>query len=130
MLCRPSFFTIISLFGRFQFNNGNILANISLLSIFNGLCGLVAVFIACELGQRMTDAFDEINDTLDQSNWYLLPIEFQRILPMIMVNAQQPVFLECFGSIGCTRDVFKNVRIKYQMSNRKQPCSMDILIII
>lgn len=65
-----------------------------------------------ELGQRLTNAFDEIGYSLEQFDWYLFPMEFKRILPMIMVIAQQPVELECFGSIKCSRIVFKKVSIK------------------
>lgn len=62
-------------------------------------------------GQRLTDEFDEIKLTIDKFKWYLLPIEIKRMLPMIKANAQEPVPLECFGSIVCIREVFKNVGI-------------------
>lgn len=79
--------------------------------IILGTSALTVVFIACELSQRMGDAFDEIGSTIDQFDWYLFPIELKRMLPMIMAIAQRPVSMECFGSIACTRDVFKNVGI-------------------
>lgn len=85
----------------------SLLLNASL----NGIIGLAAVFITCELGEKMSDAFVEINFTIDQFNWYLFPIDIKRMLPIIMANAQQPVTLEFFGSISCIRDVFKKVRI-------------------
>lgn len=77
----------------------------------NGTFGLILVFVACELGHRITDAFDRIDFTIDQLDWYLFPIEVKRVLPMIIVSAQQPVSVGCFGSIVCIRDVFKNVSI-------------------
>ena len=80
-----------------------------LLLIINGIIAFAMVFIACEIGQRMNDAFDKIDFTIDQSDWYLFPIGVQRMLPTIIAVAQQPVSLECFGSITCTREVFKNV---------------------
>lgn len=80
-----------------------------LLTILDGIIALITVFIACELGQRMNDAFDRIGFTIERSNWYLFPIEVKRMLPMIMSIAQQPVELECFGSITCTREVFRKV---------------------
>lgn len=78
--------------------------------ILNGIVALTTVFISCEIGQRMTDAFDKINFTIDKFDWYLFAIDIKRILPSIITIAQQPVSIECFGSIACTRDVFKNVR--------------------
>lgn len=83
-----------------------------LLPIFNGSGGLITVSIACELGQRLDDAFIKIDFTIDQIDWYSLPIEIKRMLPMVIANAQRPVLLECFGNVACTREVFKNVRIK------------------
>lgn len=80
-----------------------------LLLFVMGIFALALVFIICELGQRMSDTFDEIDSTLDKSDWYLFPIEIKRMLPMIIANAQEPVSLECFGSIICSRNTFKNV---------------------
>lgn len=80
-----------------------------LLLILNGVFGLAAVFIASELGQRITDAFEKIDSTIEKFDWYLFPIEIKQMLPMIIAIAQQPATIACFGSINCTRDVFKNV---------------------
>lgn len=87
--------------------------------ILCGIFSLTIVLIACELGQRMSDAFDEMNFTIGQFDCYLFPIEIQRMLPLIIANAQQPVTLECFGSIKCTREVFKNVGIHKQLKVAK-----------
>lgn len=76
------------------------------------ICGIFAtatVFIACELSQRLIDAFDKIHLNIDRCAWYLFPKEIKRILPIVIVYAQEPVSLECFGSLICNRDVFKNV---------------------
>lgn len=42
---------------------------------------------------------------------------------MIIANAQEPVELECFGSIKCSRDVFKNVGIDHSDKPLKVLCS-------
>lgn len=89
-------------------------ATVAILLILNGIFAFVAVFIACELGQRMSDAFVEIDITIDRFDWHLFPIEVQRLLPMVMANAQQSVSLECFGSISCGRVVFKSVCISVE----------------
>lgn len=67
------------------------------------------LFVACELGQRASNAFDEINDVIGQFDWYLFPDELKKILPIIMQFAQRPVDVEFFGSISCSREVFKRV---------------------
>lgn len=71
------------------------------------------VFIACELVQRMTDAFAEINDAIGKLQWYLFPDEFQNMLPFNIQFAERPVDIEFFGSISCSRDVFKKVGSRF-----------------
>lgn len=95
----------------FQMYHGDVVL-VLLNASLNGVIALTAVFIACELSQRMNDAFDGIDATIAQFDWYLFPIKIQRTLPMIIANAQQPVTLECFGSIVCSRQVFGKVGIK------------------
>lgn len=43
-------------------------------------------------------------------DWYRFPIKLQKMLPIILIDAQQLVALDCFGSITCSREVFKQVR--------------------
>lgn len=78
-------------------------------STLNGVIGLAFAFLVCEIGHRLNNTFDEINFKIDQLDWYLLPIELKRMLPMIIGNAQQRESLKCFGSITCNRVVLKNV---------------------
>lgn len=66
-------------------------------------------FIPCELGERMTNFFNEINDEFDQLNWYRFPIDAQKMLPIILNIVQKPVMIHCFGSVFCTREIFKDV---------------------
>lgn len=84
-----------------------------LLLILSGVFALALVFISCELGHRINEAFDAVNVYIEQLDWYAFPVEIQRMLPMIIANVQQPVPLDCFGSITCTRAVFKDVGIQH-----------------
>lgn len=95
----------------------------------NGIVGLIIVFIACDLGQRMNDAFDEINCTLNRFDWYLFPIEIQRMLPMIKANTQKPVSLECFGSIACNREVFRKVGNDYSTIKSSKQSSLICFLV-
>lgn len=54
-------------------------------------------------------AFGEVGDGIDDFDWYAFPLEMQKIVPLLMIYAQEPVAIECFGSIACVRDVFKRV---------------------
>lgn len=80
-----------------------------LLVMFQTIYGFGAVLISCDLGQRMSDRWGEINSTIVQLKWYLFPNELKRFLPIIIAAAQQPVKLVCFGRFSLSREVFKKV---------------------
>lgn len=40
------------------------------------------MFIACEISQRITFAFDGCYEIIDDFDWYLLPAKIQRMLPI------------------------------------------------
>lgn len=84
------------------------------LGILIGLFGIsvwsfVLIFIYCELGQRVNEAFNRPYDAICQHESYLYSIEIQRMLPVIILIAQQPIDLRGYGNFSCTRDRFKSV---------------------
>lgn len=87
------------------------------LAIFEECGILFSIFITCELCQRISNEFDEINDMIGQFHWYCFPIEINRMLPMILMSTQQTVVFECFGSITCNRETFKKVSLLIQNFN-------------
>lgn len=50
-----------------------------------------------------------LNDAFGQCNWYLLPIEMQQMMLIVVVNAQQPTIVRGFGNTSCGRQSFKQV---------------------
>lgn len=78
-------------------------------SVFCGLLSTNLVLAACEFGQQFSDAFGDFDGGFYQVDWYLLPFAIQRMLPMIILNAQKPVVVKCFGNISCERETFKKV---------------------
>lgn len=76
---------------------------IELFFSFFGLFGF------CEFGERLREAFDEINMVLNQIKWYLLPRKTQKILSIMLMFTQRPVELDIFGSVSCNRITFKKV---------------------
>lgn len=71
-----------------------------------GIC-----FLSCEIGQRDTNAFEANEKILQESDWYLFPMELQRNLPIIWAIAQKSVTIQCFGRILCNRESFKKVHL-------------------
>lgn len=91
-----------------------------LLTVFVACYGLGILFLACELSQRLGNAFSEIDRMIEQLDWYLFPVNIRRLLPIIIAVAQKPVNLECFGSISCDRAVFKKVCLVFYFQLRTQ----------
>lgn len=67
------------------------------------------ILLSCELAEQIRIEFDDINEILNQSDWYLFSMEILKLLPTIMVNTQRSVYLKCFGGIPCSRETFKKV---------------------
>lgn len=82
-----------------------------IITMFEIINAFGLMMIACEIGQRVNNAFDECSEMVDQLNWYSFPAKTQRILPIIINFAQQPIVFYCFGSRAAVRDTFKFVRI-------------------
>lgn len=78
--------------------------------LFYGFWAFGMVYFACELGQRLSIAYDDVENKVSKLDWYLLPMETQRMLPTLMCNTQKPFKVVCFGGISCERDTFKTVR--------------------
>lgn len=79
------------------------------VSMFYAFYGFGLVFVVCELGERLTNAFEQIEYEIEKSDWYLFSHEIQRLLPIILIVSQQPVELECFGSVNGRRETYKKV---------------------
>ena len=84
-----------------------------LLAVFCGFWAVALVFVVCELGQRFSNAFNELDRSISQIDWYLYPYKVQRMLPMIMIYAQRPITLKCLGGLECGRETFERVRFNF-----------------
>ena len=71
---------------------------------------IAQIFLFCNFGENVTNRFSGINDTIYEcTSWYSFPKEVQRILPIVMVSAQQSLVIKAFGNISCTRQTFQKV---------------------
>lgn len=69
----------------------------------------VQIFIFCELGENLTERFNRIPIIIYDSEWYNFPKDVRRALPTVMIAAQQPMVLQGFANLKCTRESFKKV---------------------
>lgn len=80
-------------------------------TIFEAFWSIGGIFFYCEFGERLGQLFVTVDDAIYQLDWYLFPAKIKRMLPTLIVNVQQPTEIECFGSISCCRDSFKQVSL-------------------
>lgn len=85
---------------------------ILIVPAFELISAFSLVFLICEFAGRLAYQFDNINNIINQFKWYLFPLKIRKILPTILINSQQPVYLECIGSIPCDRETLKKVKLK------------------
>lgn len=60
----------------------------------------------------VTNQFEKFEDSLSRCNWYLFPIEMQKMFNIVTANAQQTMTIRGFGNIECNRETFKVVNIQ------------------
>lgn len=70
---------------------------------------MMAIFLVCEIGERLTKEFSAFEESLIQSDWYAYPNGMRRIFALILANAQKPVIVQGFGSTFCVREYFRLV---------------------
>lgn len=70
---------------------------------------IITLYLPCEIGQRLTNAFNEITDQFERLHWNLFPIGIQRLLPTIIINTHVPIVINCFGVFDGSREQFKKV---------------------
>lgn len=72
----------------------------------------VFVSLFCELGEMISEEYEEIDQRLFECNWHKFPIEMQRMFVIATVNFQQPVYIRGYGDILCTRETLKKVSFR------------------
>lgn len=70
-------------------------------------------FLFSELGGRVTTQFDEFDEQLRQSRWYLYPIKLQRIVLIFTLDAQQSVPIRGYGTVVCSREFFQSASLHF-----------------
>lgn len=79
-------------------------------SILFGIWALNLVLVVCEFGQKMSDEYEGVVNALSKLDWYQLPTDIQRMLPIIFMYCQEPLIVEFFGSLSVSRWQFKKAR--------------------
>lgn len=74
-------------------------------------------FLICNLGEMVTSAFADLNETVYGIAWPLCPIELQKNLVMMLPSTQKSVIMRGIFSLDCSRSTFKQVNCAYGISS-------------
>lgn len=72
-----------------------------------------AISVFCELGEKISGQFDELDEAIYQSDWYEFPTKVQRVLPIIMMTTQQTTVPCGYGNLPCIRESFQRVTTSF-----------------
>lgn len=70
---------------------------------------IAANFLLCTFGEQVSNQLDAITNAIYQCEWYLFPVEVQKMSLTAMTATQQPVIFCGFGNILLARNTFKMV---------------------
>lgn len=75
---------------------------------------MVSLYLYCHFGDQVTQRFEDIGDAVYQIDWYALPLDMQKNLPMVIALTQKRVFVRGFADTRSTREVFKKVTFNWR----------------
>lgn len=70
------------------------------------------LFLYCYYGKLSTDSYLAFNQSVYESNWYLLPTKIQKSIVHIIGNAQSPVFYHGSHIVNLNLETFLAVSKK------------------
>lgn len=76
------------------------------------IAALSSVYFLCEIGDNVTQRYENISRSVYQLNWYMLPLNIQSSLPTILAMTEKSIYIRGFARFHCTRTIFSQVLIK------------------
>lgn len=70
------------------------------------------LFLVCYVGEHVTTVYLDLKDSIYNISWFLCPLDLQRYIVPMLMNADKPVYFESFGTLNCTNDTFKRVILR------------------
>lgn len=68
------------------------------------------LFLYCYYGKFTTDSYLAFNQSVYESNWYLLPSKIQKSIVLLIGNAQRPLFYHGSHIVNLNLETFLKVR--------------------
>lgn len=73
----------------------------------------MTLFFFCMFGEMAKNQFNRFDEKLWQCDWYIFPMDVQKLLVTFMSCTQRPAILRGFAQTECTRNAFKTVNFNF-----------------
>lgn len=67
------------------------------------------LFAFCFFGEKVTRSIEDVNGMFYQCDWYVLPIEIQQLMPVVIMNAKKPIYIGKVAGLYSSLEVFGKV---------------------
>lgn len=82
-----------------------------MISLILALWVISLILMICEFGERLTNQYEKFYYEFGQCDWYLFPLEIQRVLPIIISNIRKPAVIQGYSNTVCRREACKMVNL-------------------
>lgn len=82
--------------------------------VLAGSVGLLNLFVYCYFGKLATESFEQMADSLYESNWSNLPVRLQKYVLLIILNTQRPLRYHGFHLAYLDLETFSRVSFHFQ----------------
>lgn len=72
--------------------------------------GGLSLFLICFFGKMSMQSYEDINASLNEYNWYELPVDLQKYVLLMIQNMQKPHFYHGFHVVKLDLGTFSKVR--------------------
>lgn len=69
----------------------------------------LTLYLYCYYGKYATDSYASYANCLYNSNWIILPLNFQKLFVVMIGHAQQPLFYHGYGMVELNLETFARV---------------------
>lgn len=69
------------------------------------------LYLICYFGDNVTERIEDVGTAAYQLAWYVLPVDKQRDLSMLIGASQNGVYIEGIACARCTREIFMRVSL-------------------
>ncbi|CAD6210716.1 GSCOCT00013810001.3-RA-CDS, partial [Cotesia congregata] len=82
------------------------------------LCMFYQIFVICMSGNQVTLEFEELSSEMYNTNWFLLSINAQKHVAMMMMSSVSPIIFSCGHIASLSLESFKRLlKLSYTIYN-------------